>query len=305
MQINRLFEIVYLLLDRKRMTAHELAGHFEVSKRTILRDIEALAAAGIPVYTSRGKGGGISILDNFVLNKTTISDEEQDQILFALQSLSSTRQMDTAALLSKLSTLFAKTDTNWIEVDFSRWGHTEPDKEKFEILKRAIIKKEAVAFSYASSFGETTDRTVYPLKLVFKSKAWYLQAYCLLKDGYRTFKVNRILSAKALPESFAEQDFSPPPLEALDAAFPCLVDLELRFAPSAAYRLYDEFDAQGITKNDDGSFTVKTGFPDDPWLYGFLLSFGTAVQVVRPQNVRDALRAQAEEIRERYLSDKT
>jgi predicted DNA-binding transcriptional regulator YafY len=305
MQINRLFEIVYLLLNKKRVTANELAEHFEVSKRTILRDIDILTIAGIPIYTAQGKGGGIAILDNFVLDKATISDEEQNQILLALQSLASTQHADSSELLSKLSALFDKTDTNWIEVDFSRWGNTEPDRERFEILKRAILKKQAVTFTYSSSYGETSSRTVYPLKLAFKSKAWYLQAYCLSKNDYRTFKISRMLSVELTQNSFAGEEFTPAPIEPSDLTSPALVHLKLCFAPYAAHRVYDEFDTKNVAKNEDGSFTVIADLPNDAWLYGFLLSFGTAVKVVEPASVKDTLLAQAREIINSYLPDKT
>ncbi|UUZ83866.1 HTH domain-containing protein [Paenibacillus sp. P26] len=122
MQINRLFEIVYLLLSRKRITAKELAEHCEVSVRTILRDLETLSAAGIPVYTVQGKGGGISALDRYVLNKALLSEEEQQHVLFALQSLSSTNQVDVGGILAKLRALFNKTGSSWIEVDFFALG---------------------------------------------------------------------------------------------------------------------------------------------------------------------------------------
>lgn len=302
MQINRLFEIVYILLEKKCITANELAAHFEVSKRTILRDIETLSIAGIPIYTSKGKGGGISILDNFVLNKTTISDEEQNQILIALKSITSTQHIDTSDILSKLSTLFEKTDTNWIEVDFSRWGNTQPDKEKFETLKKAIIKKLAVSFTYPSSYGEITSRTIFPLKLVFKSKAWHLQAYCLNKKEYRTFKINRMLQIEVLRNSFAGQDFSPPPIDT-DNSLSALVHLKLLFSAEVAYRVYDEFDMKDVHQNDDGTFTVTIDLPNDYWLYGFLLSFGMTVRVVEPQSVRDCLLAQIEEIKKSYFEN--
>lgn len=292
MQINRLFEIIYILLDKKSVTANELAEHFEVSKRTILRDIETLSIAGIPIYTSKGKGGGISILDNFVLNKTTISDDEQNQILIALQSLASTQHIDTDSILSKLSSLFQKTETSWIEVDFSRWGNTSQDSKKFDLLKNAIIKKLPVSFFYPSSYGETTSRTVYPLKLVFKSKAWYIQAYCLSKKDYRTFKVNRILQAEILPESFAGRDYTPPPIDTDQYQSPSLVSLNLLFSSEAAYRVYDEFDTCNVHKNNDGTFTVTIDMPNDYWLYGFLLSFGTAVRVIEPQSVKEILLSQ-------------
>lgn len=303
MQISRLFEIVYILLERKSITANELAAHFEVSKRTILRDIETLTMAGIPIYTSKGKGGGISILDNFVLNKTTVSDREQSEILMALQSLSSTEHIDVSDILAKLGTLFQKTDTSWIEVDFSRWGNTKPDRDKFDILKRAIIRKQPVSFTYPSSYGEITDRTIYPLKLVFKSRAWYVQGYCLLKDDYRTFKISRMLRISILPDSFAGRDFSPPPIET-DYEYPDrLVHLELNFSAETAYRIYDEFDVANVRKNEDGSFGVTIDLPNDYWLYGFLLSFGAAVRVLEPQCVRDCLLDQVESIKKIYSAN--
>ena len=234
MQINRLFEIVYILLEKKSITANELAARFEVSKRTILRDIGTLSGAGIPIYTTKGKGGGISILDNFVLNKTTISDEEQSQILMALQGLTSTQNVESGGILSKLGALFEKTDTNWIEVDFSRWGNVGSDKEKFEMLKKAIIKKQPVIFQYPGYYGVVNERTVYPLKLAFKSKAWYVQAYCLLKDDYRLFKINRILQMEVLPGSFADKEFLPPPIDPDYPESTELISLELIFSSEVA-----------------------------------------------------------------------
>ncbi|KPU42922.1 HTH domain protein [Oxobacter pfennigii] len=300
MQINRLFEIVYLLLDKKSTTAKELAERFEVSVRTVLRDIEILSAAGIPIYTVQGKGGGISILDNYVLNKTTISEEEQNQILFALQSLTSTEHIDVSNILSKLRTLFDKTDTNWIEVDFSRWGNAKRDKERFEILKLSIIKKQAIEFTYSSTYGETTSRMVYPLKLIFKSKAWYLQGYCLLKQDYRTFKINRISAVKVMPETFADKELSPPAIETPDASSEALIHIIMKFSSYMAHRVYDEFDTKNVIKNEDGTFLVSVDLPEDYWLYGFLLSFGRAVQVLDPQSVKDNLLGEIEKIKDFY-----
>lgn len=299
MQINRLFEIVYILLAKKQTTASELAAHFEVSKRTILRDIDTLTIAGIPIYTTRGKGGGIAILDNFVLNKTTISDEEQNQILFALQSLAATQELDPSNIIARLSALFEKTETNWIEVDFSRWGNTKPDKDKFELLKNAVIKKQALTFTYPSSYGKTTRRTIYPLKLVFKAQAWYVQAYCLTKEDYRTFKVNRMLELKSLPDSFAGRALAPPPIDP-ETPSDALVQLKLLFTAATAYRVYDEFDSQDVQKNADGTFTVTRTLPNDSWLYGFLLSFGAQVRVIEPTSVKECLLAQIAAIKKNY-----
>ncbi len=128
MQINRFFEIVYILLEKKSVTAQELAERFEVSTRTIYRDIELLSGAGIPIYTVQGKGGGISLLDNFVLDKAIITEEEQEQILLALSSLSETQQKDVGNIFSKLCGLFNKSGTDWIEIDFGYWNNNQAFK---------------------------------------------------------------------------------------------------------------------------------------------------------------------------------
>ncbi len=300
MQINRLFEMVYLLMSKKNMTAKELAAHFEVSVRTILRDIETLTTAGIPIYTVQGKGGGISILDNFILNKAVISEDEQNQILFALQGLSAVQNIETRTILGKLKTLFDKSDSNWIEVDFSRWGNNMSDKSRFDMLKNAIINKQAIAFSYSSSYGQTTERKVYPLKLVFKSASWYLQAYCLHKESIRTFKITRMHNAEMLEEGFTGKEFEIPEIDPQEMSSPGMVKIKIHFMPYVAFRVYDEFDEQSITKNADGSFEVNVTMPNDHWLYGYLLSFGDTAEVLEPQSVRDELVKITDKIKFRY-----
>ncbi|CAH0121113.1 hypothetical protein PAE9249_03639 [Paenibacillus sp. CECT 9249] len=153
---NRLFQMVYLLLEKRSMTAPELAEHFEVSVRTIYRDIDILSATGIPVYTTQGKGGGISIRDNFVLNKSFISEQEQRQILMALQGINIVDADNTSAVLSKLSGVFQKQNVNWIEVDFADWNRTN---SVFQTLKSAIFQNKKVSFLYFSGKGESANRT--------------------------------------------------------------------------------------------------------------------------------------------------
>ena len=300
MQLGRLFEIVYLLMNKRTMTAKELAVHFEVSVRTILRDVDTLAAAGIPIYTTQGKGGGISLMDSFVLNKAVVSEDDQNQILYALQSISATGHVNTENILAKLRSLFVKADTDWIEVDFSRWGNSASDKAKFDALKNAVINKRAAAFSYSSSYGETVDRKVYPLRLVFKSKSWYLQAFCLLKNDYRTFRISRMRNVFASEESFDGTAFQAPEIEPPEVQSPCLVNVKLKFIQQAAYRVYDEFDEPDIVKNKDGTLSVSVNLPNDYWLYSYILSFGAAVEVLEPQTVRDELARQADEIKNKY-----
>ena len=300
MQINRLFEIVYLLMDKKHVTAQDLALHFEVSRRTILRDIDTLTTAGIPIYTKQGKGGGIFIQDNFVLNKAFISEAEQKQILFSLQSMSATELVETDQVLGRLRSFFASPNKEWIEVDFSRWGHSATDRAKFEMLKNAILNEFAVSFDYLSAHGEIKGRAVYPLKLSFKSKAWYLQSFCLTKNDYRIFKFNRISNMEVLDTSFDSGDYETQKIDPPeDASSPALVDVRLIVSPHAKYRIYDEFAESDISVNPDGSFTLS--MPQDTWMYDYILSYGSAVEVVKPQHIRDEMLLRIESIKNKYL----
>ncbi len=289
MQTGRLFEIIYLLINKKKMSAQELAEHFEVSKRTILRDIDVLTAAGIPVYTTQGKGGGISIMDSFLLNKAVLSEDDKNQILFALQGLSATNTVDTKRVLNKLQNFFGRTNTNWIEVDFSRWGSGDSDKRKFEILKNAIMGKRAISFRYVSSYGEEGERKVHPLKLIFKSKAWYLQAFCTVRQDYRIFKINRILDVSMTNESFDESSYSPPPIETPQAESDSLITLTIALSPKVAYRAYDEFDEGCIEKCDNGWLRVTARLPEDNWLYGFLRSLGKDACIISPEHLKEKI----------------
>ena len=169
MSANRLFQILYLLLERGRMTAEDLAVRLEVSVRTIYRDIDTLSAAGIPVFTAQGKGGGVSLMDGYVLNRAAFTEEEQCQLLTALQSLPG---QESGAALSKLSALFRRSEDDWLQVNLSRWGATHWDNEKFDTLKQAIRTRHTILFTYASSRGDTRRRAALPARLVFKGQAW-------------------------------------------------------------------------------------------------------------------------------------
>ena len=161
MQTTRLFEIIYTLLNKQTTTAKELAEHFGVSQRTIYRDVDILSLAGIPIYTEKGKGGGIRLLPDYVLNKSLLSEKEQDEILSALQGLSSVKTAETDQVLKKLSTIFNKSTVRWLEVDFTDWGFHNSDA--FYKFKTAILERRIAEFDYYSTFGEKTLRRVEPI----------------------------------------------------------------------------------------------------------------------------------------------
>jgi predicted DNA-binding transcriptional regulator YafY len=301
MQINRLFEIVYILLDKKTITAKELSERFEVSVRTIYRDIDTLSGAGIPIYTSKGKGGGISLIENFVLNKSVLSEQEQKEILMSLQSLNTIELLDVEPVLNKLSVIFNKESENWIDVDFSKWGSTKIEKEKFNILKTAILNASVISFEYFSSYGEKTLRTVEPLKLIFKGQGWYLYGFCRVKHDFRIFKITRIKNLKLLNEHF-KRDIPSDIWKDSDKSYKNkMVTLVLKIDEKMAYRVYDEFDEERIVKNPDGSFTATVNFPSGDWIYDYVLSYGNYAEVVQPSNIREVIKMKLEEVLKKYV----
>ena len=294
MQINRLFEIVYLLLEKETATAKELAEHFEVSVRTIYRDIDILSTAGIPVYTNKGKGGGISLLDNFVLDKSILSEEEQNQIIFALQSLEKLDKNSEKKALEKMSRLFHKQARNWIEIDFSNWDN---ENKKFERIKQAILNRQVIEFTYFNSYGEERKRQVEPLQIWFKDKAWYIKAFCRVKQDYRIFKIARIREIKILDETFErelpqEQERKPYDIK--------LISLELEISKEKAYRVYDEFEKESITQKEDGNFIIHVNYPENDWVYEYILSFGEYIKVIAPEYAKDIVKEKIQKMIKNY-----
>ena len=299
MQIDRLFGIIYALLGREKITAEELADKFCVSKRTVLRDIDALSVAGIPIESARGKGGGISLSKGYVLDKANLTQDERNELLFSLQAIAATGRGDTQRLRDKLRGIFSCDSADWIEVDFSRWGNTLSDGKKFNTIKQAVLNCYALKFRYASSYGENSLREVYPLKMLFKGRDWYLQSYCLLKQDYRVFKINRMSHIEVADKQFDSTLFSPPSVvQSLDCV--AVDKVKLRFLPQAAYRVLDEFYPEDIKENIDGSFSVEALLPCDKWLVGYVLSFGDCVEVESPLSLRQDILNQAEKIKNIY-----
>lgn len=288
MQIGRLFGIVYILLFKKTSTAKELADRFEVSTRTIYRDIDILSGSGIPVYANKGKGGGISLVENYVLNKSLLSAKEQDEILSALSCLNSVTFSDTDEVLSKMSGLFDRAPTDWIDIDFTDWSYTRSDT--FAMLKTAILGQLVVVFDYYSAMGNASSRSVEPQQLWFKHKAWYLRGYCRLRGEERLFRMSRIRNLKLTGESSQDRPMEANVVESYHAGFQRPpVRLKLRIDQSLSYRVFDEFGDDMYTRDESGNYLVTVEYPEDEWVYGFLLSFGSYLEVLEPPHIREIL----------------
>lgn len=282
MKIDRLFQIVYILLENKNVTAKMLSEHFEVSQRTIYRDIDILSQCGVPLYTTKGKGGGIALLENFILDKSTMTEQEQNQILMALQSLPKGGKEDIGQTLKKYSSFFKKSNENWIQVDFSQWG--EQREFVFDVLKQAIINKNVISFVYYNSNGEKTQRKAEPYQLWFKGRNWYIKAYCRSKQDLRLFKISRMRDVNVTEEVFdtiwqnKEQKINENIFED--------ITIILEIDSAVAYRVYDEFEIEQIEKKQNGNFCVKMNCIENSWVYDYIISWGEYAVVKEPLSVR-------------------
>lgn len=293
-----MFEIIYILLDKKIVTARELAERFEVSQRTIYRDIEILSAAGIPVYMSKGRGGGISILDDFVLNKAVLTEEEKSDILSSLQAVGAINFNETDSALNKLSSLFGEKNSDWIEVDFSSWYNSEKESEVFNMIKSAILSKKIIWFTYSSGKGESTKREVEPLRLCFKGMSRYLYAYCTLREDFRFFKLSRIKDILVTDKHF-ERKITGPIFKTDNMFTEQYITLKLKLSHVMAYRVYDEFD--NYIKQDDGSFIVQIIYPMGEWLFPYIASFGSHCEVLEPLDIRNSIKEELQKIINNYF----
>lgn len=298
MQINRMFEIIYILIDKKTITARELAERFEVSSRTIYRDVETLSSAGIPIYMTKGKGGGISILEDFVLNKVVLTEDEKTDVLSSMKAVDAINFNKTDSALKKLSSLFGGNNSDWIEVDFSSWYNSEEESETFHKIKSAILSKRIINFTYSSGKGERTTREVEPLKLCFKGMSRYLYTFCILRQDYRFFKLSRIKDIVITEKRFDRIVTSP--IFKSDHMFnEQYINLKLKISSNMAFRVYDEFDH--YTREPDGSFIIDTIYPVGEWLFSYIASFGSNCEVLEPLDIRNKVKEELQKILDNYL----
>lgn len=310
--LNRLLGIIYILLNRESVTAKELAERFEVSVRTIYRDVENLSMAGIPVYMRKGKNGGISLTSQFVLNKMLVTKEEQDQILAALASLQETGALREKETMAKLTEFFSAEPENWVAIDFSDWS--ERRQELFEKVRDAILSHKVLSFDYYGQNGIMTRRMMEPLQLLFKEYTWYLRAFCRDREDMRLFKLLRMKRVETTGESFSPQKHREvimgtelcPKTDVLngdtqDDSY--LTLLTLLIDKSEAFRVYDRFEEEEITVLENGDFLVRVKYLMDEWAYGVIFSFGAAAEVIEPVEVRTEILRRLKKMQLRYGMD--
>ena len=297
MKDNRLFRILYYILEKGKVTANELADKFEVSVRTIYRDIDSISSAGIPIYATQGKGGGIEIAEDFVLSKSLLSENEKQQIMSALQGLENTTIQHENELLTKLSALFKIKNTSWIEVDFNNWQNNNMYEKTFNDIKSAILSKNIVSFTYFSSNEKETIRRVKPVRLLFKSQDWYLYALCLLRNDFRYFKLSRIKNLETQTEKF-ENSFDDVILKK-EMPNDNKVRIKVKFDRKVAFRVYDELN--GAITGDDENLYAEIEIPNDYNLFNYIFSFGDGVEVLEPKEIRMQIKEMINKMAGKYI----
>ncbi|MBC1799871.1 helix-turn-helix transcriptional regulator [Listeria booriae] len=302
MKIDRLLEILILLMNRKHIQAKELASRFEVSTRTIYRDIETLSLAGIPVQMTRGRSGGISLMSHFTLAKIPVTPKEKHVIQLALQNLKTTHFPEINPLMQKFTALWEVEEHDWIVIDPAEYGAPPERNELFDLMKYCILEQRKLAFTYHNSNRETTTREIAPIKLWYRGNAWYVFGYCFLRQAYRLFHVHRIsdphatthfepMNAENIFTTFREQATTPAPK----------IDVTLEFSNAVYYRLLPIFPVD-ILEQKSGYIQVKTKIPKTDWLYSFLLSFGPDVKIVAPEELRVEIQTNLEKAIQNYQS---
>ncbi|WP_312108392.1 helix-turn-helix transcriptional regulator [Brevibacillus reuszeri] len=297
MKLERLLAIIMMLLNRRRLSARELADHFEVSLRTIYRDLDAINAAGIPIVAYPGSSGGYEIMESFTIDRQYLSLEELVAVIAALKGVhSSTEDKQIGQLLEKINALLSTSSPSIaynqhpVVYDFNPWGSTPAIAQKVSTLRDAIARKMRVSIVYTKIGGQSEERTIEPISLIIKGYVWYVYAYCRRRMEYRLFRLSRIEQLVVLTEEFMphksevdklvwQEDWDTGPR----------VELVLRFAPAVHVRVRDMFQPETIEIQEDGYLLVRTVMADDEWLHGMLLSYGESLFVLEPAYIKERM----------------
>lgn len=306
MKTDRLLSIIIYLLNRDLVTARELAEKFEVSVRTIQRDMEAIELAGIPIVTIQGPSGGYSIMDSFKLDRQYVSADDLFFIITALHSIDSSLPGGTIrSTIEKMKNLLPREGASILErrseklsIDFSAFGGSEKQRQLFQVLEQAVEQQRLVSFSYSNNRLERTERTVEPMTLSFKWRSWYLFGFCLLRNDYRIFRLGRIRDVRTLDRRFSRreknlQEFSQETGRWNTADW---IELILKFDPFIRPVVEEYYPADELHEQPDGSLIAKSRMPEDGWVYGLILSYGKYVEVLSPGRIRTLIKDAAQEI---------
>jgi predicted DNA-binding transcriptional regulator YafY len=304
MKIDRLVSIIMILLDKKRIGAQELADIFEVSPRTIYRDIDTINMAGIPVCSIPGVGGGFEIMQNYKIDKNVFSTTDLSAILMGLSSISNMIRGDELVnALTKVKS-FIPADrakdiefrANQIYIDLSPWMGNRNIQEYLETIKIALQERKLLSFEYSDRYGNITTRTAEPYQLVLKSSYWYCQGYCHKKNDLRLFKLSRMSNLHIIEESFTPRDCQKPQLEFDDILGAMQTTIKIRIHKSIMERVLDFCTYENFSIDGDEHYIVNFPFIENEYYYNILFSFGNKCECLEPLYIRTEMKRKIHDI---------
>lgn len=303
MKIDRLIGILTILLQQDKVTAPFLAEKFEVSKRTILRDIEDLCKAGLPIVTMQGQNGGISIMEGFSIDRTVFTSSEMQAIIAGINSLTSISNSDKyQSLKDKLSIeeSSAYDARQHMYIDLSSY-YKKTLAPKIELIQKAIEQQFIITFDYYSPNSKTV-RKMEPYLLVFQWSSWYIWGYCLLRQDFRLFKLNRLDNLYKVEEEFQKRqnlNFIPMKKEGYSSG----LFVEVLFHPSVKWRLIDEYGIDNFKELENGFLHFKFGFDDKEHFFHWLSSYGSQAELLKPEYLREEYQLNLQEILKIYTNE--
>ncbi|MGO2082683.1 helix-turn-helix transcriptional regulator [Vagococcus sp.] len=298
MKMSRLISIIIILIDKQRISAKELATIFEVSTRTIYRDIEAISMAGIPVHSTSGVGGGFEIMENYKMDKNTFSEADIITLLTGVSSIPNImKNKEVTNTLTKIKKFIPadklesiNLQTEQLHIDFSHWMGDRDLEVYLNIIKNALQKNQLLFFEYLNHSGIKTKRQIEPYQLVLKNTQWYLYGYCYERNDFRLFKLTRLSDLKIEEMTFIPKDYPKPFLDATEISNQLKVTVKLRIHESIMERLLDYCDYDSFLKDGENHYILNFPFIENDYYYGILLSFGEQCECLEPLHIRSALK---------------
>ncbi|MCB5953767.1 helix-turn-helix transcriptional regulator [Enterococcus sp. CWB-B31] len=310
MKVERLVSIIMILLDKERVGAQELAEKFEVSPRTIYRDIDSINLAGIPVRSVSGVGGGFEIMQNYKVDRKVFSPTDLSTILMGLSSLSDMVHRDELVnALAKVRSFIPadrakdiELKTNQLLIDLSPWMSNRNIQPYLERIKTALQENRQLSFDYTDRHGNKTARTVEPCQLVLKSNHWYMYGYCCERNDFRLFKLSRLSNLQIQEVVFSPRDYQKPQLDVSDVLAEMGTHITLRFHQSAIERVLDYCTVEDLLDDGDEHYIVRFPFIENDYYYNILFSFGDKCECLEPAHVRTEIKRRIQDIAAIYKS---
>ena len=282
MKLDRLMGILTVLLQNDRVTAPYLAEKFEVNRRTIGRDIDALCLAGIPIITHQGVRGGISIAEGFRLDKSVLTMDELSGLIAALKGIGTVSdESHIGRVLDKLGANSSAVVSLREPVIIDLASHYKDNlTAKIELIKKAVREARCIEFDYYYEKG-TTRRRIEPYFVIFQWSSWYVFGFCQKRRDWRMFKLMRLWGLQLCDETFALQEV---PDMKFNDHFTEEHTLVAVFAADERYKLIEAYGLDCYTETPDG-LRFECGFTKREYMVSWLLGFGGNVKVLEPEYI--------------------